>query len=464
MKSIFTPVWLVLLLLVHAPAYAESFTLESSLARAVEHNRSLKASEEEAQARHDEARSLFGRFFPMARVEVNAMVWDSDNEYNFDLSEYEQLFGQMMGTPVAMPPMSMVVRNQVTVKSQVMLIQPLIQLYKIYEGYQARRAMSEAGRYDVQNERRKLEQEVTQTYFAYLGAQQMVDSVKQALVQVQTFEKQTQDYLDAGLVEREALLKVQVQREELLQAQAQAEKGVKLSRAMLNMYMGRDLHQPIEAAYEKSPDPQTNLAHSLKAQQAVAMDKRPDLLSARSQRRAAKGAYNAAIGEMLPELNLVGAYTNNQGMGDMMLDNEFFGGLMLTWNAWEWGATYYQVKSAKARHRKAVKMIEAAEEGIRLEVEQKRLELEEAIQSHKTAEAKLALAQESLRLEQNRYETQQASAADLVSAQTGELRARNDQTVAAMKVEVARRALLLAQGQDLLGSPAKSESTQAVER
>ncbi len=465
MKRIVSLFLLLFLGSVAVPAHAERFTLESSLERALEHNRMLKAAGHESEARQYEKKSIFGRFFPVLRVEVNAMLWDSDNTYTFDLTEYEQLFANMAGGgPFSLPPMSVDVRDDITVKTQIMVIQPLAQLYQVYHGHSARSAMAEAGRMDVSNERRKLELEVTQTFFAYLGALQMTESVEQAMVQVGVFEKQTQDYLDAGLVEREALLKVQVQREELLKARAQAHKGVKLSRAMLNMYMGRSLQEPIEAVYLKKGNPEASIADTLDAQQDVALTQRPDLLSARLQKTAAKGAHKAAIGKMLPELNLVGAYINNQGMGDMMLENEFFGGLMLNWNIWEWGATYYEMKSAEARFNKAAEMIRAAEDGIRLEVEQKRLELEEAIQSYKAAEAKLELARESLRLEQNRYEAQQASAADLVAAQTGELRASNDRIVAQMQVEVARRALSLVQGDDLLSEKETNEDTQSFQR
>ena len=447
------------------PVFAERLTLEDGLERALAHNRMLKAAGHESEAREYEKKSVFGRFFPVLRAEVNAMLWDSDNTYTFDLSDYEQLFAAMAGGgPFSLPPMSVDVRDDVTVKTQVMLIQPLTQLYQVYHGHEARSAMAEAGRLDVLDERRKLELEVTKTFFAYLGALQMIESVEQALEQVSVFEKQTQDYLDAGLVEREALLKVQVQREELLKARAQADKGVKLSRAMLNMYMGQSLQEPIDAVCLKGGDPEAAVAESLGNQQDAAMEQRPDLLSARRQKVAAGGAYQAAVGKMLPDLNLVGAYVNNYGMGDMMLKNEFFGGLMLTWNVWEWGATYYEMKSAQSRMYKAAEMIRAAEDGIRLEVEQKRLELEEAIQSYKAAEAKLALAKESLRLEQNRYEAQQASAADLVAAQTGELRASNDRTVAAMQVEVARRALALVQGKDLLDDEKTNKEAPSFQR
>jgi outer membrane protein TolC len=85
-------------------------------------------------------------------------------------------------------------------------------------------------------------------------------------------------------------------------------------------------------------------------------------------------------------------------------------------------------------------------------VHQRSLELREAQRQRVVAEAALALAREALRLEENRFRVHATEAADLVRAQTTAVKAAHDVTLATMQIELARRELAIASGQDLLAS------------
>ncbi|MCK6545201.1 TolC family protein [Myxococcota bacterium] len=441
-----------------APSDPDGMTLGQILERALERNPGLAAEQVAADALEAERRSTAGHFGPVLRAEASAMLWDSDNVYTFDTSGFEELFG-MLGAPpgLTVPPMQVTVRDQVTAKLSVMLIQPLAQLYQITHGHRARAALAEAGALDATAKRRELELQLTRTFFGALGASEMLDSVAEAEKQIAAIELQTQRYIDQGLLSKDSLLKVQVQREELAKNRFAAEKGLALTRATLNMLMGRPLSSPLTLI---APD-DTQTATSSVAVDALqdgAVTRRPELLAGRAKMRAAEAAHDAAIGKLFPELNLVAAYVRNEGMGDLMLKDEVFAGLMLTWNVWDWGSTFAEAEAAGLRAREAALRIRAAEEGLRLDVTQRYLELEEAKKSEAVAKAALALAEENLRLEQNYYDARQTTATDLLNAQTAALRARNDRTVATMQVGLARRALAIAAGSDLLDATAHQEN------
>ncbi len=439
---------------------AEEMTLETCFERALEHNENLKAARLEIQAREHDSKSVRSHFLPVLRAEANALFWDSGNRYSFDVSGFQQLFdgfaGQLGFSPAPqVPPMEVQVREDITIDTTVMLIQPLTQLVQLAYGFKATEQMAQAARAEGLTERHHLELEVVKSFFANLSAKEMLLSVEQAQKQVEAYIEQTQNYLESGLVEKDAMLKIQVQAAELKQARLQAEKGVRLTTAMLNMLMGRPLDADLSLYCARCKNPSLQLEETLDSQQRAAVENRPELMNARYQATAAQHARSVAIGEMLPEINLVAAYKNNYGMGDLMQENEFFGGVMLTWNVWDWGAGYHKVKAAELRRDRAQAKIRAAEDGIRLEVEQKRLDLKNANALYEVAMSKLLLAEENLRLETNRYAAQQTTTTDLLSAQTAELRARNDVTVAAMTIEVARRDLMKTQGMDLFEDETK---------
>ena len=425
---------------------------------AMDENPGVSAEIVAHEALEAERRSAAGHFGPVVRAEVNAMLWNSDNVYAFDVSGFQTLFDGFGMPGLTVPPMEVTVRDQLTAKFTVMVVQPLSQLYQIAYGHQARKALAEAGKVEVTTKRRDLQLQVARTYLGALGAEEMRQSILQSETQLEAMELQTRRYLEQGLLSKDALLKVQVQREDLARNRFAVEKSIRLTHATLNMLMGRPLATPLRLAPLSEAD-EAGVSHaSLTALQAQALDARPELVSARSKVKAAEAAHEAAFGKLFPDVNLVGAYNHNEGMGDLMLRNEAFVGLTLNWNAWEWGSTAAEVEAAKLKAKEAALRVQAAEEGLQLEVAQRFFELEEAQKQQAVAQASLALAQENLRLEQNYYEARQSTATDLLNAQTAALRARNDRTVAMIQVALARRALAIASGEDLIDLTSHKET------
>ncbi len=444
--KLFTALILIAVMALASTASAEPIPLEACIQKAVENNKRLQAEQIGVEVAENNRKSFRGHFLPVLRAEVNAMLWDDDNIYNLDMSP----LAQIMPPGTSLPAMGITVREDMTLGSSFMAIQPLTGLYSLWFGHDAKKHMVESARFTAANTRREIEGEVTKAFFSHLAAKRMLQSADAALKQVEAFEKMTQDFLRVEMVERNALLKVRVQKAQIQKAIFQAKKGVHLTRSMLNMYMGRPLPTPLEIVHVPSSLSEELMGLPIETLQKRSIEQRPDLLSARSQSVAAESGHQAAIGQMLPEINLVARYQNSQGMGDMMPEHQVFGGLMLSWNFWEWGAGYYEVQAAEAKSRQARQLIEFAEDGIRLEVEQKRLELDEAIRQHTVALAQLQYADENLRIESSRYEVQESTTNDLLQAQTSELQAENDVTVAKMQIEVAARGLKLSMGQDLL--------------
>jgi len=446
--NIFISAVIVLVLGWTASASAQQISLDACLQKAIENNKKLQAEEIGAEVAENDRKSIRGRFLPVLRAEVNAMIWDDNNIYSFDMSPLAQMIGG--GGAGNLPAMNITIRDDMTLDTSLIAIQPLTGLYPVWFAHKAKKHMAEAARQMVVTTRHDIEREVINAFFSHLAASQMLESAEAALKQVEAFEKMTADYLKVEMVERNALLKIQVQRAEIQKAIFQAKKGVHLTRSMLNMYMGRPLSTPLEISYDPTKMSEELMTLSVDVLQERSMENRPDLLSARSQKIAAESGHQASIGQMLPEINLVGRYQNSQGMGDMMPEHQLFGGLMLTWNFWEWGAGYYKVKSSEARALQAKRLIEFAEEGIRLDVEQKRLDLDESVRQHEVALVRFKYAQENLRIETSRYEVQESTNTDLLQAQTSELHAKNDVILAKMQIEVAARELMLSTGQDLL--------------
>ncbi len=461
------PMWLIVVLLLTVvfpanQAWAERMTLEQCLNEVVSNYSQLKAANAEVEKQLGERNSIRGRFLPMVRAEANLLYWGDEftsdmlGDFMGPLGAVFEEMGPFLSAdtqaqlqPLLTADTSMVLREQLTYGAKVTVAQPLTQLYQIYSGYWANDELTDAARYNRDTKRQDIEGTVSKAYYSLISATRMLETVKSAYKQVEAYEKQVEAYMEAELVERNALLKVQVQKAEIQKNIFQVEKGIQLAKAALNMYMGRSFDSPLIPVYEEQVGTQL-LNDSLQAQKSTAVQTHPMLKAIQHQKEAAKAGKHAAIAAMLPELNAVFQYEYAGGLGDMSQKHAYFGGLVLSWDIWEWGADFYKAKSAYAQHDIATYGLQAATDGVRLQVEQKRLDLKEALQEVEVASAQLKQAKESLRIEEVRYEVQEATTTDLLGTQTQAIKAENDLIVAEMNVKIAETALMLSMGNDLL--------------
>ena len=470
-----------------AMALAEPVSLKTCMEQSVKNWNMLKASEQDVKVKEAERDSLRGNFLPKLMIDSNLMIWDQRRDA-FDLSglgptlddlglvlndlapkmnlllsndKSRQAFAKLMGMANALPGMlasdsfkdGFVTHKKVTWTNTLTVAQPLVQLYKIGAGYKAYDEQAKSARYKKVEETHKLELDVARAYYGLIQALKASNTVETAIKQVEAIERQVQAYLDQQLVERNALMKVQVQKADLQKTLFVAQKGAQLARATLNMLMGRDLDTALEPVVEDATlmEGDTLLSNDLDKQKSKALSARPDLLSVRHINRAADWASHAAIGDFLPDLNAVFMFQWQKGLGAMAQPkNQYYGGLALKWTFWEWGVSYYKYNAAEANKVKARESLKALEASTRLDVESRRLDLEEAGKVVGVAKSALASAKENLRIEQARFEAQETTTTDLLQAQTQAVQAENEETVAVMKYLQARLSLKTAMGDDLI--------------
>lgn len=439
-------------------AQAETMTLVDCLRQALEHNPGLRATDDDVAAAQAERDSVRGHLLPTVKLKGNLLGWDSAFDARVDVTPLSALLkdfepflsdeSKQVLADLKQNGLPFRVHDQLTYQAAVVVAQPLTQLYQIIAGYRAQDRLADAAKMDRLGARHRLELDVARAYFGLIAALKLRETARAGLAQVEAMEKQVGAYLKAGVVERNALLKVQVQKLDIQRKLLQTESAIALARAMLNAAMGRPLSTSLEP--EAGRAALARVDETLAEEQARALQARPELRSARSRRAAAAQARHAAVGEMLPPLTAVFTYENTHGFATLIKTNQFFGGLLLDWNLWEWGVGYYKVRAAQARERAAANAVRAAEDQIRLDVEARRLAVDEAAQSLELARRQSEQAVENLRVERLRFAAQETTVTDLLAAQTGALQAENEATVAAVKLDEALLTLRAATGGDLL--------------
>ncbi len=437
------------------PLRAETLSLREVMRRAVEGNPGLQAASLEVDARASEQRSVRGRFLPSVRAGATALYWDDEVSTAMNLTAITDVLGDL--APMLPPstqdriaglkddPPSIHIRDRFTYKASVTIAQPLTGLYGVYFNHAAAGQAARAASHDRKAARLQLQMEVARTWFGLLAALGMEEALKVALKQVEAYRAQAGAFLDAGRIEPNAVTQVEVQRAELTRALFAAQKGIALGKARLNVLMGRSQVTGFEPERMGAPDPAAS-------SDPVGDDPsiRPDVLAAREMVGASRSRRQAAVGAMLPEVAAVFTYEHNGGMGAIQPENQYFGGLTLSWNVWEWGASYYQVRASEAREQGAALRLDALEDQARLEIRSRELDVDEARRGHEVVVLERRQAAENLAGETARYEAGRATTADLLRAQSLDVRAANDLVLAEMKLRESRLALRVAAGRDLL--------------
>ena len=438
------------------------FTLHDCLKKAVAESNKIKVSDLEVEIRENERKSMRGHYFPLVTLEGKAVRFNDRVDLDVDISflsvllqDFSALLSPETLTQLGQfqeQGLKIKVRDDFVYEGGVTVAQPLVQLYTIHAAERARNALVEAAKAEGISVRRKVEVDVVKAYIGLVAAINIQKTIETAIVQLTALETQTEQYVNAELVERNALLKVQVAKAEYEKKLSSAQKGADLARASLNMLMGRPLSAPLAPSLEGVSLSMSNVNPDdpLVIQQKDAVAGRPELAGARFGSEAADYGRKAAIGKMFPDLNLVFKYHNTQGTGAMQPENEYFGGILFSWNILDWGVDYYAMQAAKSKLHKVNAQLSDAEDMVKLDVESKWLDLKEARQTVAVSEKQSELAKENLRIEKMRYAATEATTSDLLEAQTVQIKAENELIIARVRVDAALYALAVARGIDLL--------------
>ena len=186
---------------------------------------------------------------------------------------------------------------------------------------------------------------------------------------------------------------------------------------------------------------------SLEDLEKQAMDKRPDLRSLRSREAAQQQSVSMAKSSFGPRVNAFGGWEADNptflaGGGG----NSWLAGIEVQVDLFEGGAKRAQLASERALAEKIAATKEAATDAIRLEVRQAYYDLDAARQQIEVARATIAESRESLRINQNRYDSGLITITDLLAAEEAARRSETDYWEAVYRTYIGYANLELASG------------------
>jgi outer membrane protein TolC len=178
--------------------------------------------------------------------------------------------------------------------------------------------------------------------------------------------------------------------------------------------------------------------------------RRPELIAIREQQRAAEAEVRRATAGYQPRVNAVASLEYNRGW-ELDGDGTNYGaGVVAEWDLWDGRLTHGRISEAQARLGAVKEEERKLRLAIALEIDQARLQLDEAVERLSVTAAAIAQAEESADLTRIRFEQGRATSTQVIDAETALTSARVQRVGATADRDIAIAALRKALGLPLL--------------
>ena len=307
------------------------------------------------------------------------------------------------------------------------------------------RLMNDAAAQQLNRADQELVFRVISSYDEVLLAGKQLEVSEQAAKTAQAIVDRSQARFDSGLVVESDLLTAKVRMASRRQDLIRSRNNFDMALAQLNLTMGvpaESVYQPAELSPDRSlPIP------ALSDLEARALASRPDLKRVASEEAAQRQSVAIAKSAFGPQVNaFAGWQLDNPTLLAGGGGNNWLGGIEVKLDLFQGGARRAELSRQRALEEKAVALRQSASDAVRLEVRRAYYDADAGRQQIEVARAAIAHAQESLRINQDRYDSGLTTITDVLAAEEAARRSQSDYWEALYRFHTSYAALELASG------------------
>jgi len=286
---------------------------------------------------------------------------------------------------------------------------------------------------------------VVGSYYGVLLAKKQLEVAEQSMKTAEAILDRSTNRVESGLVVESDLLSAQVRLSMRKQELIRAQNDLALARAQLSISMGAPAENdfdPEDALTEKHLPP-----ISLEEAEKQAVEFRPDLKKVRSEEAAQQQSVSIAKSAFGPRVNAFGGWEADNptflaGGGG----NNWLAGIEVQLDLFQGGAKRAQLSRERALREKVAAVGEMATNSVRLEVRRAYYDLDSARQQVEVARETIGESKESLRINQNRYDSGLSTITDLLASEDVARRSESDYWEAVYRYHTGYARLELASG------------------
>jgi len=297
--------------------------------------------------------------------------------------------------------------------------------------------------------------QTVQAYYGVLLAQKQVKVAGDAVKTVEAIQHDSRARVESGLAVDSDLLSAQVQASARQQELIERQNELALAQTRLALVMGAaadNVYQPKEAL-EEHTFPSADISQLEK----TALERRPDLKRSEWERSAQDKSVAMAKAAFGPRLNAFGSWEQDSHAVGWTGANNWLAGAELQFELFAGGSKRAALAREKAMQERAAAGYSSFQDAVRLEVRSAYYQFNAAQQQVKVARSVIAQADESLRINQNRYEGGLSTVTDLLQVEEAAHRAKTDYWQAVYRTYASYAGVELAAGTLGVDSPAVTQ-------
>lgn len=388
-------------------------TLDETIQRAFENNRTIKGSVAERE-------QAFWSLSEARRQANPKVTWDLSGQRfggsYYRSYNYNRSFTNSAGVSV-----------------------PIYNGGKLKEGRVAARYGLSSADLSLENTMQTVRLQTTTYYFNVLQNRNLIEVYEEEVVTLQEHLRNVNAQFRVGTVAKVDVLESQVELANAMQNLVNIQNQYDISVAELNNYIGLPADTIIR--------PQDTLTYkpyrlSLGECTAYALENRADAAMADYTVKQAESAIRSAKSGWLPQVNgSISKGLTNENLISGKLTDQWTVGVSASWNIFDGGITRAQVNQADAALTRAQEAAAQTREQIQLEVQSAFLQLHAAEKNIATTQASVALGEENYKIAQVRYAAGVGTNLDVMDASRKLTEARSNYFTALYNYNVARASL-----------------------
>lgn len=321
----------------------------------------------------------------------------------------------------------------------------LFDSFATWHGISQAKQMNEAVGHQLDRADQEIVFRVVSSYYDVRLAAKELEVAEQSANTAQAIMDRSQARFDSGLTVESDLLTAKVRMAARQQEVIRARNALEVARAQLNTAMGMPLDSPFQTTEALAE--RTLPAPVLAEVEKQALGNRPDLKRIASEEAAQRQSVSMAKSAFGPRVNaFAGWEMDNPTFVAGGGGNNWLGGIEVQFDIFQGGAKRAELSRQRALEEKVVAMKQAASDVVRLEVRRAYYETDANRQQIEVARAAIAQAQESLRINQDRYDSGLTTITDLLAAEDAAHLSQTDYWEAVYHFQTSYANLELASG------------------
>jgi outer membrane protein len=301
----------------------------------------------------------------------------------------------------------------------------LFDSFATWHGVNQAKQMNEAAGHQLDRTDQEIVFQVVTSYYDVVLAAKQLEVGGQSVKTAQSIMDRSQERFDSGLTVESDLLTAKVRMAARQQEVIRARNTLEAARAQLNTAMGVPLDSPFQLIGGLAE--RTLSIPAIQDVEKQALTNRPDLKRVASEEAAQRQSVSVAKSSFGPRVNaFAGWEMDNPTFVAGGGGNNWLGGIEVQFDIFQGGAKRAELSRQRALEEKVVAMKQAASDAVRLEVRRAYYETDANRQQIEVARAAIAQAQESLRINQDRYDGGLTTITDLLGAEDAARRSESD--------------------------------------